>query len=346
MTKKVLFLWSPLADYSLACMRELANKPNIELSIVYQAAEIDAPYNHLDISFFRRAIAYQQDNEREIESYCFELRPDTILMASWNYPFYMKISRASRARGSYVVSVFDRQWLGTTKQWLGILTASVFLKPSIDNFFVAGDRQAAFARKLGYNNPYQGYYCANTHRFESIVVHPNRNFIFVGRLVSVKGVDSLINAYAQYRASVSDPWNLLLCGKGELEAQCHNQPGIQVLGFMQPDELPAHLANATCLILPSHFEPWGLVVHEAVTAGLAIIASHHVGATTYFVRDGQNGYIINPDEASLLRAMRQISQAENSRLISMQQISRELAGLWTVSKWADYVYGNVCTRSS
>jgi glycosyltransferase involved in cell wall biosynthesis len=346
MLKKILFLWSPLADYSLACLRELAKKPTIELYIVYQPADTDAPYDNLDVSFFRRVIAYRNGMEAEIEAYCQELQPNTIFMASWNYPLYMKISRASRTHGTYVVSVFDRQWLSTVKQWLGVLTAALYLKPSIDNFFVAGDRQAAFAHKLGYSNPYQGYYCANTPRFAPVSEQPSRNFIFVGRLVPVKGVDNLLAAYAQYRSTTPNPWNLLLCGRGELEVSCRNQPGVQVLGFMQPDELPAQLANASCLVLPSFFEPWGLVVHEAVTAGLAVIASHHVGAITYFVRDGQNGYIINPDTPSLLRAMRLVSEAEDSRLAAMRQTSLELAQLWTVDKWADYVYNNICFRSN
>jgi glycosyltransferase involved in cell wall biosynthesis len=343
MAKKILLLWSPLADYSLACLRELAKKPDLELSIVYHPSETDSPYESLDASFFRNAIAYRPGTEQEVKSFCEKLQPDIIFMASWNYPLYMKISRASRARGTYVVSVFDRQWLGTPKQWLGVFTSPVYLKPCIDNFFVAGDRQAAFAHKLGYGNPYQGYYSANTPRFAPIVAKSklNHNFIFVGRLVPEKGVECLLAAYARYRASVPNPWNLLLCGKGELEPRCHNLPGVQVLGFTQPDELPARLASASCLILPSLFEPWGLVVHEAVTIGLAVIVSHHVGAATYFVRDGQNGYIINPDEQSLLRAMRLVSEAADDRLAAMHQTSRDLAQLWTVYKWADYVYENI-----
>lgn len=349
MARKILLLWSPLADYSLACLRALSEKPDLELYIIYHSNEVDAPYNSLDTSFFTRVIIYRKELEQEIISFCQELKPDIIFMASWNYKLYMNISRDSRAQGTYVVSVFDRQWQGTVKQWLGVITSSFYLKPSISNFFVAGDRQATFAHKLGYGNPYQGYYSANTTRFSSTNQNPeffNKSFIFIGRLVPSKGVDYLLSAYAQYRNTTHNPWKLILCGKGELEHKCHNQPGVEVLGFMQPEELPTYLAKASCLILPSLFEPWGLVVHEAVTAGLAVIASHHVGATTYFVRDGQNGYIINPDERSLLRAMRLISEASTNQLSTMRHVSQTLAQIWNVEKWADYVYENICLEKN
>jgi glycosyltransferase involved in cell wall biosynthesis len=346
MPKKILLLWSPLADYSVACLRYLAQKPNLELYLIYQAAESLAPYDSLDVSFCQQSFVQTADNADELMQFCCDLRPDTIIMASWNHALYMRISRKCRQQGTYIVSVFDRQWLSTPKQWLGVLTSSIYLKPSIDNFFVSGDRQAAFARRLGYPNPYLGYNCANTDRFKDLPASSQKNFLFTGRLVAFKGVQPLLRAYAAYRATTTEPWGLLICGKGELESECAGQPGVQMLGFKQPHELPAQFAQATCLVLPSLFEPWGLVVHEAATAGLAIIASHQVGATTYYVRDGQNGYIVNPDEESLLRALRLVAETDDAQLAAMRATSQKLASLWTLQKWADYVYHHICQRNS
>jgi len=346
MPKKILLLWSPLADYSVACLRYLAQKPDLELYLIYQAAESSAPYDDLDVSFCHQSFVQTADNTDELAQFCDDLRPDTILMASWNHALYMRISRKCRQQGTYVVSVFDRQWLSTPKQWLGVLTSSIYLKPSIDNFFVSGDRQAAFARRLGYPNPYLGYNCANTDRFKDLPASSQKNFIFIGRLVAFKGVLPLLRAYAAYRATATEPWDLLICGKGELESQCADQPGVRMLGFTQPPLLPTHLAQATCLVLPSSFEPWGLVVHEATTAGLAVIASHQVGATTYYVRDGQNGYIVEPNEETLLRAMRLVAESNDEQLAAMRTTSQKLASLWTLPKWADYVHHHICTRNS
>jgi glycosyltransferase involved in cell wall biosynthesis len=143
---------------------------------------------------------------------------------------------------------------------------------------------------------------------------------------------------------VANPWGLIICGKGELQSICENQEGVELEGFSQPSALAKKLSQARCLILPSTFEPWGLVIHEAALAGLAIISSYECGASTFFVRDGQNGYIINPDEASLLRAMKLVSQAGKEKLEQMSATSKTLGSLWTTSKWADYVYNHICKQ--
>ncbi|MBC8053459.1 MAG: glycosyltransferase family 4 protein [Sphingobacteriaceae bacterium] len=343
--RKLLLLWAPLADYSVACMKALAKK-NVELYIVFQGGESDAPYDQFDLSFCKKAIAYSKDKESELFDYCMKLAPDVIMMSSWNYRFYMSVSRECKKRGTYVVSTFDGQWTGTLKQRLGILSSSVFLKPAIDNFFVPGDRQANFARKLGYNNPFLGYYSANTERFKDVTINQGeRKFIFVGRLVPVKGIQYLMSAYKKYRASVDNPWGLIICGKGALKHLCENQEGVEIHGFTQPSQLPERLASAKCFILPSLFEPWGLVVHEAALAGLPIISSYASGASTFYVRDGQNGYVVNPDEESLLRAMKLVSAASDEKLEQMSQISKALGSLWTTEKWADYVFQYICNRN-
>lgn len=342
-TIKILLLWSPLADYTIACFKELADKKNVELYMIHQPGETDAPYDRFDLGFFRQAFVYEKEYEKELENFCMKLSPDVIMMASWNYPFYMSLARKSKKKGSHVISSFDGQWRSTLKQRIGILISPFFLKPAIHNFFVPGDRQANFARKLGYKNPLQGYYSARTDNFKknSGKDTPHK-FIFVGRLVHQKGVDYLIEAYKQYRHSVTQPWDLVIVGKGRLKTICDNVEGVEVKEFIQPKELPRILSEATCLVLPSLFEPWGVVIHEAVTSGLSVICSHACGASTMFVRDGQNGYIVNHDKASLIDAMRKMSSKSPAELEMMSVTSQQLGSLWTTEKWADYVYQNIC----
>ncbi len=341
--KKILLLWSPLADYTIACFKKLAEKNNVELYMIHQPGQADAPYDGFDLGFFRRVFVYQKENERQLEDFCMNLHPDVIMMASWNYPFYMSVARKSKRKGSYVISSFDGQWRSTLKQRMGILISPFFLKPAIHNFFVPGDRQADFARKLGYNNPLQGYYSARTDNFNNKVrVSLPTKFIFVGRLVPDKGVDQLIEAYKDYRRMVSHPWDLIIAGKGKLRALFDNINGVDVKEFIQPGELPGLLSQTTCLILPSTFEPWGVVIHEAVSSGLSVICSHACGASTMFVRDGQNGYIVHPDKISLMNAMKKMSSKSQEELERMSTTSRQLGSLWTTEKWAEYLYQNIC----
>ena len=66
---------------------------------------------------------------------------------------------------------------------------------------------------------------------------------------------------------------------------------VYFLGFRNQTKLPACYAMADVLVLPSDFEPWGLVVNEAMCFGLAVIVSDQVGAAADLVRDGVNGFI-------------------------------------------------------
>ncbi len=342
-TKKILLLWAPLADYTVACFKQLSLMKDVELYLVFQPGDINAPYSGFDLEFCKKAIPFSPDKKNEIREFCLELNPDVILMSSWNYPLYMSIARKQRKKGTHVVSAFDGQWRGTAKQCLGIITSSFFLKPAIDNFFVPGDRQATFARKLGYKNPLQGYYTANTMRF-SAPVHPKEknNFLFIGRLVSDKGIDRLIEAYKLYRMKVKNPWGLIICGKGPLKNLCEGVAGVTIYDFVQPENLSSIYANARCFILPSIFEPWGVVIHEAALNGLAIIASPACGAAPFFVREGQNGYTVYPEPEMLAGTMQMITEKTEDELSELSATSRTLGSLWSTEKWANYVYQHIC----
>ena len=101
---------------------------------------------------------------------------------------------------------------------------------------------------------------------------------------------------------------LRLIGNGSLEEhirqRINGHSRVTIVGHVPQDDLPAELERATCLVLPSVTtretnEPWGLVVNEAMHAGLPVIATDAVGAAAGgLVRDGHNGYVVperNPE---------------------------------------------------
>jgi glycosyltransferase involved in cell wall biosynthesis len=138
-------------------------------------------------------------------------------------------------------------------------------------------------------------------RFEA--VQPARNgrpvVLFVGQFEERKGIDDLLAAFEQ----VTDPdAELRLVGSGSLEEhirqQINGRSRVTIVGHIPQDGLPAELERATCLVLPSVTtretnEPWGLVVNEAMHAGLPVVATDAVGAAVGgLVRDGENGYVV------------------------------------------------------
>jgi glycosyltransferase involved in cell wall biosynthesis len=159
--------------------------------------------------------------------------------------------------------------------------------------------------------------------------------VFAGRLAESKGIATLVEAYDRYRGAVDDPWRLIVLGRGPLDGLLRGRTGIDLGGFVSPAELPGQLARASFLVLPSKFEPWGVVVHEAAAAGLGCICTRPVGAIDAFVRDGENGRIVEPlaaDElANAMRWAHSLSRAGRAR-VSMR--SRSLAERVTPERWA------------
>jgi len=84
------------------------------------------------------------------------------------------------------------------------------------------------------------------------------------------------------------------------------------LGFIEDaPTLTALYKACDVLVLPSWFEPWGVVINEAVAAGLAVVASEAVGSAAELVRDGVNGRIFPVgDVASLSQCLSDVTRPD------------------------------------
>lgn len=336
---RITILWSALAGYSVALFRELANFEDSGLQLIYQKPQLVAPYEKFDLSFCEDCLEDRPNIRAELEDRVRVFLPDCVLMSGWAHPHFMRIARTMRLRHAYVIAAIDNQWQASLKQYLGIAGARWFLKPAIDTLLVAGERQEQLARRLGYEDVLRGCYAAEIDEFKTSVPVTSRPraFLFIGRLVDAKNLIRLRKAYELYRERARDPWSLLIAGSGPLAPALSNVKGIELLGFVQPRQLPEVMLRARCLVLPSTFEPWGVVIHEAAAAGLLIIATYECGATTELVRDGVNGWIVNSGTESIATGMLRVTQSEDKELRAMSEASSLLAGLWSPRKLAGYL---------
>jgi glycosyltransferase involved in cell wall biosynthesis len=105
-------------------------------------------------------------------------------------------------------------------------------------------------------------------------------FLYVGRIWTGKGLDELFAAYRQLRAT-RDDISLLVAGDGvdndRYVVSESSVPGVRFAGFVQPAVLPELYAIADVLVFPTHGDPNGLVVEEALAAGLPVIVSDAAG---------------------------------------------------------------------
>ena len=284
---------------------------------------------------------------RELESLCDRVRafaPEIMIVPSWHVPPYRKLGREFSGK-CWRVMTMDHPWNGTLRQRFGTWISPSYVLPIADAVWLPGDRQAAFARKLGFSQSaiLRGLYSCDQAAIEAPYLariaegRPmERSFLYVGRFSPEKGIDTLAQAYQLYRKTVPNAWPLVCCGAGPLSSSLEGKAGIRIEGFVQPQRIPDVFASAGCLILPSLFEPWGLVVHEAASAGMLILASEEVGATPHLVQPGYNGFIFSKgDTKGLAGMMSRVSAMSDACLDEMSRASFLLSRQYSPRRWAD-----------
>lgn len=339
---RVAALWKQMSSHSRASFAAL-RALGAEVMLVHRDPTPDAPYVNDEVNPRLPGGSWSDaPDEGDLAAKISAFAPDVLLVCSWDVGAYRRLARSWRGRTLRVLFM-DNPWRGTAKQWGGRLVSPAVIRPAYDVAFVPSERQGEFARRLGFKDDsilWGSYTC--DHETFSAVSHvgrrdPPQRFVYVGRLVPEKGVDVLGDAYRQYRRSVSDPWPLEVCGAGPLGASLAGIPDVSLRGFVQPSDLPGVFERAGCLVLPSRFEPWGVVVHEAASAGLAIVCSTECGASSRLVVDGYNGAVVPAGNIGALAiALGRVANGSTD-LSLMSRRSTELGAQFTPARWATYL---------
>jgi len=122
--------------------------------------------------------------------------------------------------------------------------------------------------------------------------------LYIGRFVAEKNLFSLLTAAEKLKKTQKFPFKFVLVGGGDLEERLNARIGemgleneVKLVPFQGFDRLSMFYTIADMFILPSSFEPWGLVVNEAMNFNLPIVVSDRVGCAKSLVIDGYNGYV-------------------------------------------------------
>jgi glycosyltransferase involved in cell wall biosynthesis len=161
-------------------------------------------------------------------------------------------------------------------------------------------------------------------------------FLYVGRLWRGKGLDTLFDAFAILRRSVSA--SLVLAGTGpesdRLKARCYHE-GLDDIVFLDywPD-LPKVYGVADVFVFPTLGDPYGLVIDEAMASSMPIITTTSVGEVRDRIEDGVNGFVVRAGDSAAL-SDRMETLALNAELRTHMGIkSRERIADNTPNLWA------------
>lgn len=121
-------------------------------------------------------------------------------------------------------------------------------------------------------------------------------YLYVGRLSPEKNLIRLLEAFVVVKEEKPEA-ELVIVGGGPQKAELEEKasalgldPASIIVGSKSGEDLFEEYAKATCFVLPSTGEPWGLVVNEALHYGCPVIVSERCGCVPELVIEGETGF--------------------------------------------------------
>jgi glycosyltransferase involved in cell wall biosynthesis len=152
----------------------------------------------------------------------------------------------------------------------------------------------------------------------------SHRLLYVGRLIELKGVLPFLRALAHHAATVPMPIEVWLAGDGPLRAAIESMPRpanlhVRMLGHVSYNALSEVYMSCGILMFPTLSDEWGLVVNEALAAGLPVLGSIYSQAVDELIENGITGWTFDPLEASsVARAIQRSITAPANTLDAMR----------------------------
>lgn len=333
---KVALLTEIIAPHRIAPFNELANLPEIDLEVLFFAESEDRRRwkrpDHAEMRF-RFSVLRGITVGRRYQFTQLFLNPgvvgtlrrgryDVVVTGGYHHPTIWLALGYCRARGRPILAWSE----STARETRGSGAMADRFKRALiqrfDGFIAAGTRQAAYLKMLGASSDRIwiapdavdiGFFeRASTLRAAGVEAEKRTLnlsspvLLYVGRLLDAKGLPELLDVFDSIRQRFGA--SLLLVGEGpdraRYEELCRTRGlvGVSFAGFVQPGDLPKYYAVADVFVFPTHSDPWGLAINEAMAAGLPVVVSDAAGAVDELVRHGDSGLVYRAGDREALRS--------------------------------------------
>lgn len=210
------------------------------------------------------------------------------------------------------------------------------MKVFFTHALVAGPRQSSYAEGMGFakKNILYGFLSADHKLFNSqgIVTHKEKIILYVGRIDHVKGIKQLLQAWSLIHEKYG--WSLKVIGGlskdwdkyiSENNLESFLDKSVKHEPFKCPIDISKEMKKAHAFVLPSNYEPWGVVMHEAALSSCFLIATKYVGASDQLVRNNVNGIICDGTVDELHRSIVNLIESPLSKVNEGGKISLQIA---------------------
>ncbi len=176
-------------------------------------------------------------------------------------------------------------------------------------------------------------------------------FASLGRLAHEKGYDLALTALANVFRNSGRGFCYKIAGIGSQEKALREQAlslgigdSVEFIGWLEPDAIPEFLADGDVFLHPARFEPYGVVILEAMACGKVVLGSDATAAVLDRIHSGKNGFIHRSDDVEdlTIRIQHVLGQQEN--WLTIGRAARATAEEWPVSRAVEIIKAMMIKR--
>ena len=344
---RALLVTSIIAPYRIPVFNRLAEEAGIELQVAYLAEtvaprrwvvdrdEIEHSYVVLGEATRLRYGDTYLHLTRGLVPLLHQFRPDVVIAGGWDQPAYLMaaaIRRLRRHQTFRLLCFVESTDLDDRRGGRFAKALKTAMIKTLDGVIVPGTASAEYSQRLG--APRSAIYVAPNSVDSDFWAAPDSSaapgkekvrFICAGQLIPRKGVAVLIDAWS----GMPDWCELVIVGDGPLRGELERAAGPTVTfrGQQQREQLRCEYRNAQVFVFPSLSDPWGLVINEAMCAGLPVVTTSAPGGARDLVVDGVTGQVVPPGSAESLRAaMMNLALDAGLRIDMARNARRHISG--------------------
>ena len=335
----ICFCWLGFPQYGARAIRAFVKSTDEEVVVV--ATQPNVPVKGMEELSGCRVIWIDVADTRSIVEIVGKM-PRVITVPSWRFKSFDRFRRETCLAGGKTILMSDNNLEYSFRIIAKMLLMRLGGRLRYDGYWVPHKSGRRLMRFFGVpdENIFEGMYSADASLFAAsgrdILSRPKK-IIFVGQLCDRKNPLRMCEAFRAAKGPELG-WSLDLYGTGALKDRIPQGNGIFVHDFLQPEELASKYRDARVFCLPSLEEHWGLVVHEAVLSGCALLLSNRVGAAEDLLEEGVNGCSFSPfTENELKRALVQIFSWNEAQFDRASEKSMELGARIDFTKFVEGV---------
>ena len=212
---------------------------------------------------------------------------------------------------------------------------------SASSVLTPGPDSDAWAKRYGARTVFRLHHAVDTEGLATAAAQRVRSerlrVLYVGRYVQEKGLDHLLRVIEETEAlGVEVEWRFVGSGPyaGELQRFATSRPNVRVDGFVTASELPSVYAQSDVLVFPTLGDPYGLVVDEALAAGMPVVSSAQAGDIGWRLAEGR-GYVLEVTDHRLWAETISRLAANGSLLETASAAATRFSTGHNVDRWVD-----------